>query len=111
MYGEQMAASMVYLGVPKLQKGQLVGTESDIETAGVPHTHVEINKGFFTADILRPWANGRAAYKDPAGADFNTITGPRITSIQEGNPEERGFSMNPYPYIDAWFEAYREERA
>ena len=109
LYGEQMAASMVYLGVPKLQKGQLVGTESDIGADGVMHTHVEINKGFFTTDILRPWASF-AGYGAGVG-QLSTIQSPKISDIIEANPELEGFSMNPYPYIDAWFEAYREERA
>ena len=112
LYGEQMAASMVYLGVPKLQRGQLVGTESDIGADGVMHTHVEINKGFFTTNILRPWADiNYMGYKTPGYAELSNITQPKISDIIEANPELEGFSMNPYPYIDAWFEAYEEERA
>ena len=112
LYGEQMAASMVYLGVPKLQRGQLVGTESDIGADGVMHTHVEINKGFFTTNILRPWADiNYMGYKTPGYAELSNIMEPKISDIIEANPELEGFSMNPYPYIDAWFEAYGEERA
>ena len=118
LYGQQMDNYFSYMGLSKIKNGDSVGTEGARESykyvngekVDVPHTHIEINPGFFyNTNILRPWASF-AGYGTGVG-QLSTIQSPKISDIIEANPELEGFSMNPYPYIDAWFEAYREERA
>ncbi len=132
-----MDGRALFMGTPIFYEGVFIYMRTYYETLGVSadaktdeirknyrrlvkENHPDLHPGDKAAEerfkeIAEAWETlGDEEKRKKYGAgvgQLSTIQSPKISDIIEANPELEGFSMNPYPYIDAWFEAYREERA